>query len=103
MKTLPEFQLSPRTIIRPGDRIRVSGGPVHVRANGDKIRVGERGQFIIRDLFKRRGRIYATASKIDNDGMYAGVFTLFISGRAVRSALTETILNKPYRVRKARS
>lgn len=36
--------------LRPGDRIKVSGGPYYLTEKGDKIRIGYRGQFVVLEV-----------------------------------------------------
>lgn len=38
-----EYRFGPRSVLEPGDRFRVKGGPVYVTDDGRKIAMSERG------------------------------------------------------------
>jgi len=100
---MSELRLSERTVVRPGDKIRAGGGPIYISASGEKRRIGEPGVYQVRELFSKGSRVFANASKIDKNGMAAGVFTLFVSGKPFKSRVVQSIVNRPYRVRKVRA
>ena len=43
METLNEYQVSPRVVLRRGDRFRIGGGPYWRSADGEKIPLAARG------------------------------------------------------------
>jgi uncharacterized protein YjhX (UPF0386 family) len=97
LTAVPALQLSARSTIRPGDKVKLSGGPRYKAA-----RIGQPGSYRIRRILKSRQRYWIEADRIDRDGLSAGTFTLYVAGPAFRSKLVASILNRPYRVRKAR-
>jgi hypothetical protein len=46
LKTFDSFQFSTRGTLLPGDRFRVSGGPIYQCADGTKLAMDERGEFV---------------------------------------------------------
>lgn len=102
MKELNSVQLSPRVKLRPREMFRASGGPIHKTEHGKK-RIGHPGLYRCQRIFTKRNRVFCDAVKLGDRGMSCGCYTLFIQGKPYRSKLTETIINRPYRVRKVRA
>ena len=85
------LQISPRVTLRPGDRIKVTGGETH-RGH----RIGVRGVFEFRGSYVSRGRGYAHVVRIDN-GRRSERYTLFVAGKPYRRAATPHVVFHPYR------
>jgi hypothetical protein len=58
-----EYRYGKKAVLRPGDRFRVSKGPYHVLANGKKVGMAERGEFVFIDYFEADHCILARSGK----------------------------------------
>jgi hypothetical protein len=94
---IPELRLSARSVIRPGDRVRLSGGPRY-----KATRLSQPGIYRVRLIWQRGKRYWIEADRLDRQWQVAGIYTLFVAGPPFRSKLLDTIVNRPYRVRKCR-
>lgn len=93
-----EFRYGPRSVLHPGDRFRVSGGPVYVTADGTKISLAERGVFLF-----RRYCVQGTNQWIDaiRESDHRAV-SLWV-GKVVRVRLLPALQRCPYRIRGVKS
>ena len=89
-----EYRLSPRVVLHPGDKIRVSGGPYWRGADGARIPMGARGEMRFTRAV-RRGRLVLLVA-VSRDG----VAILHVEGRR-RNKLMPEMVCRPYRVRRA--
>jgi len=88
------YRLSPRVILQPGDRIRVSSGPYY-RLGGQRIPLAARGVHVVVEVVQQRSRVYLLAY---GPGGYA---LLHVAGR--RRSRIPGLVCRPYRVRRAGS
>lgn len=101
LRELPAVRLSPRVTLQPRDSFRASGGPIHRRDDGPH-RIGHPGLYRVCRIYARGDRIFVDAVKLGDRGLCCGMYTLFVSGKPFRSRLAESIVNRPYRIRKVR-
>lgn len=92
MRLIDEYRAGPRTVLRPGDRFRVTGGPYFRCSSGTKVPMWVRGVFQLLEVHARRGRIDLVA--ITEGGVTA---VLHVAGRR-RNRLCEQMVCRPYRV-----
>lgn len=89
-----QVRLSPRVILRRGDRLRISGGPIYTTADGVNLRIGERGRY----RFIRA----ETADYILCRPERETAAVLVYVGQ-VRPGTVDGVTLKPHRVRKVRA
>lgn len=93
MKTIysDEYQVSPRVVLRPGDKFRVGGGPYWRRPDGTKIRMAVSGlcRFV---RAQRRGKL-VLLEVFSPDGFTV----LHVEGR--RKRVDECLVPRPYKIR----
>jgi len=88
------YRLSPRVILQPGDRFRVSGGPYYKLEDGTKVPLAARGVFVLLAVDQgRRGRVQLLAY---GSGGFA---VIHVAGR--RRSRVPGLVCRPYRVRRA--
>lgn len=90
-----EYRVSPRVVLRPGDRFRVGGGPYYRRASGERVPMAVRGIVTFRRAIRcgrggRRVLIEATAGE--------GTVILHVEG-ARRNRLVPGLVCRPYTIR----
>ena len=88
-----EYRLSPRVVIRPGDRIRISRGPYYRLADGRRVPMAARGVVRLVEVVRQRSRVYLLAYGRE------GWVLLHVEGRR-RSAVAGLVC-RPYSVRRA--
>jgi hypothetical protein len=92
---MTEYRLGPRTVIRPGDRFRVSSGPYYRLADGTKIPLAARGTYTLLAVDAgRRGRVQLLAYGA------GGFAVLHVAGR--RRSRVPGLVCRPYKVRPAK-
>lgn len=90
-----EYRLSPRVLLVPGDRIRVSGGPYYLLASGQRVSMAARGTFLLVSIEQSaRGRVTLHA---EGPGGHA---VLHIAGR--RRSRIPGLVARPYKIRRVR-
>jgi hypothetical protein len=94
--TEPGYQLSPRVVLRPGDRFRVGRGPYYRLASGERIAMADRGVFRLVEVL-RRGAVVSLLAY--GSGGYA---LLHVAGRR-RSRSVPGLVCRPYTVRRISS
>lgn len=92
MKTMEEYRVSPRVVLRPGDRFRVSGGPYWRTAGGEKIPLAVRGVCRLMSVCRARQRTYLIVQASD------GVACLHVEGRR-RNKFLPGLVCRPYKIR----
>lgn len=99
MKTteIDEFQLSPRVTLKPGDRFRITGGPVWIAPDGSESRMGPRCRTWHLDRIIRKGKRVWFEAREYEEGMLGATHLLYVSGRTYNS---EIITNRAYTVRR---
>ena len=88
----PEYRVSQRSVLRPGDRFTASGGPYWRASDGRKIPLAARGPFRFISHC-RRGKL-EWINAYDRDGIYC---PLHIAGR--RRRISSPLVTRPYVVR----
>lgn len=93
-------QLSERVTLRPGDRVRVSGGPYWEQPSPDggvtKTRMGERGVMVFEEYCRLGQRQWVVAR---GDSGYAALHV----GPEERSTEVPGLVRRPYRLRRIRA
>lgn len=96
MKTViePEYRVSDRVVLRPGDRFRVSGGPYYRLADGTKIPLAVRGVVTLRQVIRtgRGGQRVLLEVQCGE-----GTAILHVSGS--RRSPVEGVVPRPYKIR----
>lgn len=80
-------------ILRPGDRFRVSGGPVYVTDDGRLIPMYERGQFVFRAYCVRGREQWLEAYRADGGGI-----AILSVAKTHCSRVVPNLRCRPYRV-----
>jgi len=93
VETLAEYRVSPRVVLRPGDRFKVSSGPYYRTANGDRIPMAVRGACRLVAVYRERGRVYLLVAARD------GMAVLHVAGRR-RNRMIPGLVCRPYVVKK---
>jgi len=93
-------QLSERVTLRPGDRVRVSGGPYWEQPSPDggvtKVRMGERGIMVFEE-YCRLGKSQWVVAR--GESGYAALHV----GPEERSSEVPGLVRRPYRLRRVRA
>jgi hypothetical protein len=88
-----EYRLSPRVVLVPGDRIRVSGGPYYLLSSGERVSMAARGTFKLVAIEETaRGRVTLHA---EGPGGHA---VLHVAGR--RRSRISGLVARPYKIRR---
>ena len=93
VETLTEYRVSPRVVLRPGDRFKVSGGPYYRTASGEKIPMAVRGACRLVAVYRDRSRVYLLVSARD------GMAVLHVAGRR-RNRMIPGLVCRPYVVKR---
>lgn len=92
METLPNYQVSSRVMLRPGDRFRVSGGPYWRTAAGERIPLSVRGACRLVSVYRERRRVWLLVQARD------GMAILHVEGRR-RNRMMPELVCRPYKIR----
>lgn len=95
LQEFEEYRYGPRSVLKPGDKFRVSGGPVYVADNGIEHRIAERGIFKFRRYCVQGAQKWIEAFPVGG----GGVVLLWV-GKAVKSPKVPNLKRKPYKIRK---
>lgn len=90
--TIEEYRVSPKVVLRPGDRFRITGGPYWKMTDGRKIPLAARGVCTFVRATRFGQRVYIEARNKD------GSVLLHVEGRRKNKAAPE-IVCRPYRIR----
>ncbi len=93
LQVFEEYRYEPRSVLVPGDRFRVRGGPVYIAADGTVYRMYERGVFVFR-RYCELGSSKWIEAKREADGR---VVILWV-GKSVRSKTVPNLRRRPYRI-----
>lgn len=88
-----EYRVSPRVVLRAGDRFQVSGGPYYRTASGEKIPMAVRGACRLVAVYRDRSRVYLLVSARD------GMAVLHVAGRR-RNRMIPGLVCRPYVVKR---
>jgi hypothetical protein len=84
------YRISPRVVLVPGDRFKVSGGPYYRCHDGRRIPLAARGTFRLSEVIRRRSRVYLLAHGCE------GWALLHVEGR--RKSPVPGMVPRAYRV-----
>lgn len=93
VETLTEWRLGPRSVLRPGDRFKATGGPYWRTAGGDRIPLAVRGTCRLVAIHRQRSRVYLV---VETRG---GTAVLHVAGRR-RNRLMPQLVCRPYKIRR---
>ncbi len=88
-----EYRFGPRSVLKPSDRFRVTGGPVYVTHDKTVVPMYERGIFIFRRYCEQGAAKWIEAYRADGGGL-----VILSVGKSTRSRLIPNMRNKPYRI-----
>ncbi len=94
LQEFDEYVYGPRSVLRPGDRFRVSGGPYYENEDGSRSLMGERGTFKFVRYCTRGASKWIEASRVGG-----GTVVLWV-GKAGPNKDLPSFKRKPYKVRK---
>ncbi len=86
------YRISPRVVLEPGDRFKISGGPYYRTRDGQRLPLAARGTFRLAEVIRRRSRVYLLAHGAEGWAM------LHVEGR--RRSPVPGLVPRPYRVAK---
>lgn len=90
-----ELQISARVTLKKGDSFRATGGPYWKTKDGRKIALSAKGPFKFHRFVLEGRRSYVEA--FDRDGAYV---MLYYGRTTVRSKTDESIVLRPYRLKR---
>ena len=93
LRVFEEYRYGPRSVLVPGDRFRVTGGPVYVTDTGTKIPMVERGVFVFRCYCEQGASRWIEAYRADGGGV-----AILWMGKAGRSRTVPNLRRRPYRI-----
>ena len=88
-----EYRLSPRVVLRPGDRFKASSGPYYRLDDGRRVPMAARGTFVLVEIVRQRTRVYLLAYGRE------GWVLLHVEGR--RRSKVPGLVCRPYKIRRA--
>jgi hypothetical protein len=94
METLTEYRISPRVVLRPGDRFKVGRGPYWRTAGGERVPMAVRGTCVLVSVIRQRSRTFLLARSGGE-----GTVVLHVEGRR-RNRLMPQLVCRPYTVRR---
>jgi len=89
-----EYRVSPRVVLRPGDRCRVGGGPYYRLASGERVPMAVRGVVTFRRVVRHGRRVLIEAQAGE------GTVILHVEGRR-RNRMIPGLVCRPYTIRRA--
>ena len=87
-----EYRFGPRSVLEPGDRFRVNGGPVYVTDDRRRIAMSERGIFTFQRFCQSGSGQWLEAWRPD------GSTAVLYVGRPRWSNTVPNLRRRPYRV-----
>ena len=81
-----EYQVSPRVVLKPGDRFRVSGGPYWKTGSGEKLPMATRGVCRFVSAIRRGKLEFLIATSGE------GTVVLHVAGRRRNAMMPEMVL-----------
>ena len=88
-----EYRYGSRSVLKPGDRFRVTGGPVYVTQDKTLVPMYERGIFVFRRYCVQGASKWVEAYRGDGGGM-----VILTVGRGKMSRLIPNLRDRPYRI-----
>lgn len=92
LQVFQEYRFGPRSVLIPGDRFRVAGGPVYVTDDGKKVPMAERGVFVFHRYCVRGASKWIEAYRA-NGGM-----AILWMGKTGRSKTVPNLHRRAYRI-----
>ena len=93
LQVFDQFRYGPRSVLVPGDRFRVTGGPIYITDDGAKIPMAERGVFVFRRYCVRGASKWIEAYRADGGGV-----AILWMGKPVHSPVVPNLHRRPYRI-----
>ena len=97
LQVFDQYRCGPRSVLTPGDRFRVGGGPVYVTDSGKVIPMYDRGEFVFRRFCARGAAKWIEAYRADGSGL-----AILWVGRAGRSRVAPNLRHRPYKITQVR-
>ena len=97
LQVFDQYRYGPRSVLTPGDRFRVRGGPVYVTDGGKVIPMYDRGEFVFRRFCVRGAAKWIEAYRAGG----GGVAILWV-GRAGGSRVAPNLRHRRYRITRIR-
>ena len=92
------YQYGPRSVLRPGDRFRVAGGPVYVTTDDagkpKTVSIGEPRGVLIFQEYLEQGAWKAIVAVREDNGQVAQLYV----GRACKSPAVHGVRRRSYRI-----
>jgi hypothetical protein len=98
LQVFDHYRYGPRSVLVPGDRFRVRGGPVYVTDDGTEIPMADRGVFVFRRYCVQGAAKWIEAFRGDGSGM-----AILWVGKTSRSRVVPNLRRRPYRVTKVQN
>ena len=92
LQVFDEYRYGPRSVLVPGDRFRVAGGPYYVTEGGVKIPMAERGVFVFSRYCVQGASKWIEAFRADG-----GIAILWM-GKTGRSRTVPNLRRRAYRI-----
>jgi len=92
-KEFDEYRYGPKSVLRPGDRFRATGGHVYVANDGEAIPMYDRGVFVFRRYCEKGAEKWVEAWRADKGGM-----AVLWVGRSMQSPIAPGLRRRPYRI-----
>ena len=93
LQVFDRYRYGHRSVLVPGDRFRVTGGPIYITDNGTKIPMAERGIFVFRRYCVRGASKWIEAYRADGGGV-----AILWMGKTGRSRTVPNLRQRPYRI-----
>ena len=93
LQVFNQYRYGPRSVLIPGDRFRVAGGPVYVTDGGTKVPMAERGVFVFRRYCVRGASKWIEAYRADGGGV-----AILWMGKTGRSRTVPNLRRRAYRI-----
>jgi hypothetical protein len=93
LRVYREYRFGPRSVLEPGDRFRVTGGPIYVTDDDRQFPMAERGVFVF-----HRFCVRGAARWIEAHSETSGGHAILGVGKSVRSRIVPNLRRRPYRV-----
>ena len=93
LQVFQEYRSGPRSVLIPGDRFRVAGGPVYVTDGSEKVSMAERGVFVFRRYCVQGASKWIEAYRADGGGV-----AILWMGKTGRSKTVPNLRRRPYRI-----
>jgi hypothetical protein len=92
LQAFDQYRYGPRSVLVPGDRFRVSDGPVYITDAGRTVPMFERGIFVFHRFCVRGAAKWIEANRQD------GAMVVLWVGKSCRSPIEANLRRRPYRI-----